>query len=467
MEGMPQFWSCEVRHGEDSLVDVREGEEVVQVTQVSLGGKPVPALGARVVLSVEVDGVTAVVGTLQREVCEQFACDLILPTGCTLRHSGPKGASVHLLGTRNEVDDGRGEYDSGEEYSDSDSDSDDFGDEGLHGYEFSTQSDSSEGDGSEESEESEEEAAQKQLKPPPSRRGGPPSSSSSDEDNDEEKGGEGMDFSSDDDTDALADVASRYMGAGGLYEEMGLLGSGEDDDDDEDGSEGDYSDDDEGVDDFDVDGQDDEGDLSDASLSDSGSGSGSGSESDSESELDTDNDLSGPKRKGRNQSKDGEVVVDGRVMGEVDTDDDEEIDSDDFSDDESMGTSSESSEEDEKEPPKGKRKASAPAAAAARASKSQKVEPATLQKAEKAATPKTRAGKAAMQAKPPSTPVGSSLHDEFQEQIVGMLRSKGKVAFAALGSKVKKPKGTPKVKQFCLARPDIFKVEDDKFVSLA
>ena len=482
--GMPQFWSCEVRCGEESLVDVMEGEEVVQVTQVALGGDA-STKGARVVLSVEVDGVKAVIGTLQHEVCEQFACDLVLPTGCTLSHSGPKGASVHLIGTRNTMED---EGDGGEGYDseyDSEYDSDEDGD-GDAAYEFSTQSDSSEEGSEEEDAGRGQTAAQpargaKQLKGPPPRRGdsSSPSSSSGEEEEDEEEEEEedNADFSSGDDTDTLADVASRYMGPNGLYEEMGLLGSDEDDEDEED-----QSDDDEGVDDFDVDGQDDE-DLDDDDDDDESSGlslSESGDDSDaSSSELDTDNDV--PKAKqpkkavpkaGEKGQKGGEdrVVVDGRVMGEVDTDDDEEIDSDDFSDDSSGGGGGDSSSPDssdgEKEEPLapavkgGKRKPPPAKAAPAPAAKAQKVE--------KPVTPKTRAGKAAAQAKPPSTPANSSgsLHDEFEKQIVGLLQSKGKVAFAALGSQVKKPKGTPKVKQFCLSRPDVFKIEDDKFVSL-
>merc|ERR1712086_880947 len=117
----------------------------------------------------------------------------------------------------------------------------------------------------------------------------------------------------------------------------------------------------------------------------------------------------------------------------------------------------ESSEEEPTPPPKGKKRGAAVAGFAA--AQKGKV-------AKKAPSPKSSPKAAAKKAPSPKsspkiaakTPSGS---DGYEKELKKYLGANGPTNMARMGSAVKKPAGTPKLKEFAKTRPNVFKLSGD------
>merc|ERR1712195_448103 len=126
----------------------------------------------------------------------------------------------------------------------------------------------------------------------------------------------------------------------------------------------------------------------------------------------------------------------------------DESEEDDEEDDEEE---EESSEEEPTPPPKGKKRGAAVAGFAA-AQKGKVAKKAPSPKAAPKVTPKMSPKIAA------KTPSGS---DGYEKELKKYLGANGPTNMARMGSAVKKPAGTPKLKEFAKTRPNVFKLSGD------
>merc|ERR1712086_470697 len=107
----------------------------------------------------------------------------------------------------------------------------------------------------------------------------------------------------------------------------------------------------------------------------------------------------------------------------------------------------ESSEEEPTPPPKGKKRGAAVAGFAA-AQKDKVAKKAPSPKSSPKATPKIAA----------KTPSGT---DGYEKELKKYLGANGPTNLARMGSAVKKPAGTPKLKEFAKTRPNVLKLSGD------
>merc|ERR1711865_847373 len=130
-----------------------------------------------------------------------------------------------------------------------------------------------------------------------------------------------------------------------------------------------------------------------------------------------------------------------------------------FAGDESEEDDEEDDEEEPTPPPKGKKRGAAVAGFAAaqkgkvaKKAPSPKSSPKASPKAAPKVTPKMSPKIAA------KTPSGS---DGYEKELKKYLGANGPTNMARMGSAVKKPAGTPKLKEFAKTRPNVFKLSGD------
>merc|ERR1711957_881685 len=153
--------------------------------------------------------------------------------------------------------------------------------------------------------------------------------------------------------------------------------------------------------------------------------------------------------------------------------DDEELDDEELAAAQAALLEEESSEEEPTQPPKGKKRGAAVAGfAAAQKGKVAKKAPSPKSSpkaaAKKAPSPKS-SPKASPKAAPKVTPKMSpkiaaktpSGSDGYEKELKKYLGANGPTNMARMGSAVKKPAGTPKLKEFAKTRPNVFKLSGD------
>jgi len=169
-----------------------------------------------------------------------------------------------------------------------------------------------------------------------------------------------------------------------------------------------------------------------------------------------DEDSDEPDEDGEEEEEDSDAVD--AAMGEEDDDDDSEEDDSEEGDSEEEDSSDEDEDEPEtktpiKETPGKKRVGATPAVTPT--PKKAKAEPATPAKSGK--TP----------AKTPGGTPSGGVAKEYVASLVAFLKTFGKPAtMSELGSKVKKPAGLPKLKEFLLSHKGQFKINPDTSVEL-
>merc|ERR1711865_1190493 len=144
------------------------------------------------------------------------------------------------------------------------------------------------------------------------------------------------------------------------------------------------------------------------------------------------------------------------LLEEDDEESDEESDEEEAEEEEE-----ESSEEEPTPPPKGKKRGAAVAGfAAAQKGKVAKKAP-SPKSSPKAAAKKAPSPKSTPKMSPKiaaKTPSGS---DGYEKELKKYLGANGPTNMARMGSAVKKPAGTPKLKEFAKTRPNVFKLSGD------